>query len=237
MNKNVAAVIALADGVKTSIEIGALVGLSPRYVRRILQRLDLPRLRDGARRGVNNSQYFEGRRITHDGYALITPPEGHPTARVRKGKIAETMYEHRFVLEQKLGRLLLPEEICDHIDGLTLHNAPSNLRVFSSNAAHLHATLSGKVPQWSDAGLVNMQLKYQLRKISKRVDIYHQRKASGDVRLHQILLLALSLGTDSPYLLGTSRHTKKAGIDMSSRSTIEHALADLLQRWEVGHTR
>jgi hypothetical protein len=36
--------------------------------------------------------------------------------------------------------------------------------------------------------------------------------------------------------LGTSHHTKKAGIDLSDRSKIEHALDDLSCRWALGQT-
>jgi hypothetical protein len=68
------------------------------------------------------------------------------------------------------------------------------------------------------------------------VDSYGQRRKSGDVRLRQILLAALKLGADSRYLLGTSHNTKKAGIDLSDRSKIELALADLSSKWALGQT-
>ena len=64
-----------------------------------------------------------------------------------------------------------------------------------------------------------------------RIDMYRQRKERGEIRLRQILLAALSLGIDSPYLLGTHHHLQKAGIDHSSRSNLERALADLYERW------
>lgn len=231
MNPNVQAVIALADGARTSVEIASAVGLSPRYVRRIMTNHNLPRLPEGGRPGENNHQFVCGRRISHNGYAVITPPAGHPTARPRPGRASTTMFEHRFVAEQKLGRPLRPSERVDHVDGLTLHNSPDNLRVFDSNAEHLRATLTGKVPRWSDAGYANMKLRHHQPEALQQVDIHRQRRAAGACRLRQILLAALSLGTDSPYLSGTLHHTKKAGIDMSSRSTIERALADLCQRW------
>jgi hypothetical protein len=146
------------------------------------------------------------------------------------------IYEHRLVLEQTLGRYLLPEEVVDHIDGLTLHNAPENLRLFSSNAAHLSATKAGCAPKLSTAGSRNTGIRTDLGKAIERVDMHATRRKRGDVRLRQILLAALSLGTDSPFLLGTTHHTKKAGIDMSDRSTIERALAGLYAQWEAVHT-
>jgi hypothetical protein len=141
------------------------------------------------------------------------------------------IYEHRYVLEQHLGRYLLPSEIVDHIDGLTLHNSPENLRIFQSNGEHLAATLAGQKKRFSEAGYQKLKISRHLRKGLERVDSYTDRRKSGDVRLRQILLLALKLGIDSPFLSGTSHHTKKAGIDMSCHSTIQRALDDLYERW------
>jgi hypothetical protein len=141
------------------------------------------------------------------------------------------MFEHRYVLEQVLGRPLAIQERVDHVDGLTLHNHPDNLRLFASNADHLKATLTGRVPQWTEAGYENMKLRHRQPEALQRVDIHRQRTEAGATRLRQILLAALRLGTDSPYLSGTQHWLAKAGIDPSSRSTIEHALADLCRQW------
>lgn len=224
-------VAVLADGSRSSIEIGELLGLNPRHVRKILLRLDLPRLPAHSPTGSRNASFAGGRRIALDGYAYVSAPVGHPTAVLLPKKNIPHIREHRLVMEQKLGRYLLPTEIVDHEDGLTLHNASDNLRLYASNGAHLAETLAGRVPRWSVAGRANMFLRHLPGVNLELVDTLRQRKASGDARLHQILLLALSLGTDSPYLLGTIRHTTKAGIDMSSRPTIERALADLYQQW------
>jgi len=225
----------LATGDVSSVEIAKVLGKNPRHIRKILLRHDLPRLREGGRRGEHNHQYFEGRRITLSGYVWITPPEGHPTQKQRKGRIAGYMSEHRYVMENKLGRLLSSTERVDHVDGLTLHNHPDNLRVFQSNGEHLRETLTGRVPVWSEAGHANMFLRHRQPEALEPVDMYRQRKEAGEIRLRQILLLALQLGTDSPYLLGTKCWTEKAGIDMSCRSTIERALADLYRRWGWVH--
>jgi hypothetical protein len=223
---------AVASPGLSSTEIAQLVGINPRHARKILFRYDMPRNeRSGARRGENNHQFAGGRRITIFGYVRITPPEGYATAKKRPGRLAGHMLEHRYVMEQKLGRFLLPAETVDHADGLTLHNHPDNLRLFASNAAHLRETLSGKVPRWSEAGYANMKLRHRPDAVLQLVDIHRQRVAAGAVRLRQILLAALILGIDSPFLLGSFPHTKKAGIDMSCRSTIERALADLCQQW------
>lgn len=236
--ENARRVASLADGKLTSAEIASQLGLQPRHVRKILLRLDLPRLGEGGRKGAANHQFRTGRRIALSGYVQITAPEGYAgRVKTRPGRPGGgIVWEHRYVLEQKLGRLLLPSEIVDHIDGLTLHNHPDNLRVFASNAEHLRTTLAGKVPRWSAEGHGNMVLRHRPDAVLQRIDIHHQRRVAGALRLRQILLAALSLGIDSPYLSGSSHHTTKAGIDMSSRSKIEAALADLYQLWGWGQT-
>jgi hypothetical protein len=117
-----------------------------------------------------------------------------------------------------------------------LHNSPGNLRLFESNSAHLTTTLKGLAPQHTQAGSVNIGARTDLGRVIQRVDMYGQRRKAGDVRLRQILLAALSLGADSPFLLGTPHHTRKAGIDLTCRPTIERALADLSERWVAGQT-
>jgi hypothetical protein len=237
MNESAIKILPWCDGARTSAEIAKEVGLSPRYVRRLMERHDMPRLNEGARVGADNNMFVCGRRIDNHGYAMVTAPKDHPFARKRSQRDTKLLAEHRLVLEEKLGRYLLPKEVVDHIDGLTLHNAPKNLRVFASNAEHLRETLAGKRPAWTTQGYQNMQLRFSLHPVHQRVDTYRQRSKLGEIRLQQILLAALSLGIDSPYLSGTHFHTKKAGIDMSSRSTIERALADLYARWEASRAQ
>jgi len=221
----------------TSSEIAGLLGRNPRHIRKILLKHNLPRLAEGGRRGGHNHQFVGGRRVNLNGYVLITPPEGHPTAKKRPGRKAGYMFEHRYVMEQTLGRPLLNTERVDHLDGLTLHNHPDNLRLFSTNAEHLKATLTGRVPHWSEGGYGNMLLRHRQPEALQLVDIHRQRTESGATRLRQILLAALQLGIDSPYLLGTQRWTTQVGIDLSSRSTIERALDDLSLKWEWPRTR
>ena len=47
--------------------------------------------------------------------------------------------EHRLVMEQHLGRKLLPDEHVHHVDGDTLHNEISNLQLISPGE-HAHCT-------------------------------------------------------------------------------------------------
>ena len=63
---------------------------------------------------------------------------------------------HRIVMQDKIGRRILPGEVVDHIDGDKKNNDPDNLRLFASNAEHLRVTLKGKVPKWTPEGLARM---------------------------------------------------------------------------------
>lgn len=216
----------LADGVRSSSEIASILGENVKYVQKMLLRYDMPRRKPSEVPRHRNKSWAGGRSIDNDGYATVPTPDGHSGRKV--GRIAE----HRLVMEIHLGRCLLETEVVDHIDGLHLHNCPSNLRVFESNADHLKATISGQVPNWSERGKELLSLARRRIATAERLDTYRQRKARGDVRLQQILLAALRLGIDSPFLLGTHRHLEKAGIDWSSRSSLELALADLYRKYE-----
>lgn len=227
-------IVRFADGVRSSTEIADLVGASPRYVRRVVAQLDLPRLPRGAQPGERNHQWISGRRIDLDGYVLVTAPDDHPTARERPDRRGKVMLEHRLVMERTLERPLGRREVVDHIDGLTLHNDPSNLRLFETNAAHLAATVRGR-PTWSARGLTNIGTRSDLGRAYQPVDTYRLNRARGDVRLRAILRAALQLGIGSPFLLGSSPHLERAGIDPSFRSSLRRALDELESRWLEDH--
>lgn len=224
MNDRQKKIATLCDGSRSSKDVALLAGDSAKYVQRVMLAFDLPRKKRGGQRGRENGQWVCGRTIDLDGYATVPTPDGHDGRSI--GRIAE----HRLVMEKTLGRALTNVEVVDHIDGLHLHNCPSNLRVFESNAAHLKATITGQTPSWSVSGVDRMNSSHAQRAESLPVDTYRQRKESGDVRLQQILLAALKLGIDSPYLLGTRRLLTKAGIDPTSRHSLERALGDLSRK-------
>lgn len=226
--KKIQQIVELSDGVRSSAEIAELVGCREKYVQEIALKRNLPRLPRGAQHGSANHGYIGGRRIDLDGYVLVDAPAGHPAAR-RSGGI----YEHRLVVEQKIGRHLRDGEVVDHIDGLTIHNHPDNLRVFASNADHLRATKSGEVPRWCDLARQKMSATYLQREAMPRIDSYRSAKERGDVRLRQILLVWLRLGEDSPYLLGTHHWLAQAGIHDLSRSSLELHLLELDQRYRL----
>lgn len=222
-------IIPLCDGSRTSAEIAELLGESQKYIQQTMLELNLPRRAQGAGLGVNNPAFVSGRRIDRDGYVMTSAPLNHPHARTRHDRNYGLMLEHRLVMESVLNRYLDPLEVVDHIDGLRLHNRPDNLRLFESNAEHLKTTITGQVPRWSEEG--RLALKKRRASGDQCVNKYREMKKSGDARLRQILLAALKLGVDSPYLLGTRHHITKAGISDLSHSSLERALADLYQRY------
>jgi len=79
-------------------------------------------------RGKNNSNWKNGR-FKHNGYIFILMPE-HPFCN-SQGYIRE----HRLVVEKQIGRHLLPEESCHHLDEKT-DNRPHMLMAFKNESTH-----------------------------------------------------------------------------------------------------
>jgi len=67
-----------------------------------------------------------GRHVKRNGYIWLAIP-----ALANNGKKTE-MLEHRYVMEQHLGRKLYPEETVHHINGKRAENGLENLELFSS---------------------------------------------------------------------------------------------------------
>ena len=79
-----------------------------------------------------------GREVRKDGYVLIIAPDNHPyPAYVDKRTGTKYILEHRWVMEQYLGRYLDPEEVVHHIDGNPSHNDIENLQLFASQSEHI----------------------------------------------------------------------------------------------------
>lgn len=67
---------------------------------------------------------WKGGKTRHHGYVRVFRPE-HPHAR------NNYVYEHRLVMEQKLGRYLLPSETVHHKNGVRDDNRPENLELWA----------------------------------------------------------------------------------------------------------
>ena len=131
-------------------EIARRIGTKHQLVAKFLRDHQIERT-PFEQRGVNSPKWRGGRMTDKDGYILILQTD-HPHAN-RHGYVRE----HRLVMEQKLGRHLLPTEVVHHIDGNRANNHPENLEVFASNAQHLAETLQGQTPQWSAEGMARIR--------------------------------------------------------------------------------
>ncbi len=79
-----------------------------------------------------------GRKIRKDGYVLIVAPDDHPhPADHHLASGLKYILEHRYVMEQHIGRYLEPDEVVHHIDENPSNNDISNLRLYSSQSDHV----------------------------------------------------------------------------------------------------
>jgi len=78
-------------------------------------------------RGKDN-RLWKGGKIKRRGYVLLFDPDHHSI----KGRGTKRKYvlEHRVVMEEKLGRPLLPNEEVHHLNGIKDDNRPENLELW-----------------------------------------------------------------------------------------------------------
>ena len=81
-------------------------------------------------RGAKNYRWKGGKTIIR-GYVYLKRPN-HPRAS-KRGYVAE----HHLVMEARLGRILLPNEIPHHVNGNPADNRDENLFLFSSIGEHI----------------------------------------------------------------------------------------------------
>jgi len=94
-----------------------------------LRKATMPEKEAEANAGSKNAKWKGGKRKRGHGYIGRYRPN-HPHA------YQCSVLEHRLVMEDHLGRVLLPSEIVHHINGLKDDNRIENLMLFSSNSAH-----------------------------------------------------------------------------------------------------
>jgi hypothetical protein len=139
-------VIRLYSSGMTIAEVAEVVGSNCRHVGNVLKELRATRAKSEMYKGSGNPAWCGGCRIDRDGYVLIYSPD-HP--HVRKNG---TVLEHRFVMEEKLGRSLVEGELVHYKNGVKTDNNPENLEVFNTNADHLRSELTGRCPNWTPEG-------------------------------------------------------------------------------------
>jgi hypothetical protein len=78
-----------------------------------------------------------GRKIRKDGYTLVVAPDEHPYPAYTKPSGLKYILEHRYAMEQHLGRYLEPQEVIHHINNNPRDNRIENLRLYSSQSEHI----------------------------------------------------------------------------------------------------
>ena len=90
-----------------------------------------------SRKGAKNGRWKGGRRFDKNGYVILWMPE-HPNS-TKDGYVRE----HRYVMEQHLGRLLERRELVHHLNHQKNDNRLENLQVVS-HAEHQRIERTGK---------------------------------------------------------------------------------------------
>jgi hypothetical protein len=117
--------------------------VSTRIVRKYLQKYEIPLRNHKESNKVSNSREnnhkWNGGEKNHEGYKQLLIPE-HPHA-FGIGYV----YEHRYIMEQHIGRFLKTKEHVHHINGNKLDNRIENLQLLSSSEhTKLHQKEKGK---------------------------------------------------------------------------------------------
>src|SRR3990167_3155701 len=95
--------------------------LAPEHLEKVIKTL----ASSGDQRGNKNPHWKGGKSVKVDGYVLIRLPT-HP-------RVMSNGYylEHRYVMEQKLGRILGKYEHIHHLNGIKDDNRPENLELIN----------------------------------------------------------------------------------------------------------
>lgn len=147
---------------------------SEETIRRAMVRYGIDRL-PAKPRTERNPFWSGGLHVDKHGYILAHAPD-HPNATVH-GQVRL----HRLVMERHLGRFLETTEVVDHCDGDTSDNRIQNLVLYSSNAEHLRATLTGRhrMRERLTKAERAQQTRAAVQRARSRVSAIHRERGSG----------------------------------------------------------
>lgn len=128
---------------KNTWKIAAILGKRPHAIWDACQRWGIPTNRKRAIKPYH----------TKEGYLMIYRPDA--LSAQKEGYIPE----HRFVMQEHLGRVLLPSEQVHHINGIRDDNRIENLRLVSRADHETYTTLCGDCPLRKEIRLLRWQIK------------------------------------------------------------------------------
>lgn len=133
---------------KSPTEISKIINRSAGVIGRLLNKLNVPMRGTGPNTEESRQAISEARstripgdeKYTIDGYVVVYSPD-HPYRNSN-----DNVRKHRLVMENRLGRFLLPEEVVHHINEIKDDNDPDNLELFASNSEHSYYHSVGVIP-------------------------------------------------------------------------------------------
>ena len=144
IGKSIIEIAQIVEAAKSSVSLWVRDIPQPeKFTKEYRRKQKLERLEKLKQERVKKKRVRKDKILSGCGYYMITTPKGY------KGKVynerTNLIYEHRYVLEQKIGRLLKENEIAHHLNEIPTDNRPENLKVKTkSKHARDHQLAKGR---------------------------------------------------------------------------------------------
>lgn len=161
-------IISLYNDGNSASEIARQLRMSANTVQRMIERFGLPRRKMGDTKRDKTSNWKGGYKSWH-GYIRVRMPE-HPYA-ATDGYVPQ----HRLVMEQHLGRYLLPNEHVHHKDGNKSNNVLENLTLISPANHMLVTEFCKKCPLKKEV----IKLERQLKQAQQTCQLMLEQQSNG----------------------------------------------------------